>query len=129
MGYWTYFKGELEIQLKEPNLTDLKTIITQKFNNKDVVIVNENCLKVDDEWKDSGLMEDIVLFIQKYGKLYSGTISCNGEDSQDVWKIFISDNKPFIREKGKFTTLNRSLRKEKYGSSQKSVVEIIEINN
>jgi hypothetical protein len=125
MGYWTYFEGELQIELKEPHLTNLQMNISQKFDNKDAVIVNEGYLKVDDEWKDgSGLMEDIILFIQKYGVLKSGDISCKGEDSQDVWEIFISDKKPFIREIGKIVTLNRSSRKEKYGSSQNSVTEI-----
>jgi hypothetical protein len=125
MGYWTYFEGNLQIQLKEPHLSNLQIIISQKLNNKDSLIVNENYLKVDDEWKDvSGFMEEVVLFIHKYGVLISGDISCKGEDPKDIWEIFISHKKPFIREIGKMVTLDRSSRKEEYGFSQNSITEI-----
>jgi hypothetical protein len=125
MGYWTYFEGNLQIQLNEPHLSNLQTIISQKFTNKESIIVDENFLKVDDEWKDgSGFMEEVVLFIQERGVLISGDISCKGEDPKDIWEIFISHKKPFIREIGKMVTLDRSFRKEEYGFSQNSITEI-----
>jgi hypothetical protein len=113
MGYSTIFYGKLNIQLNEPHLTTLKTHLSQVFDNKEVIVVNESSLTVDDEWKDNGLMEESALFIEKHGELISGTIRCEGEDSKDVWEIFVSDSQLFIREIGNSITLNRSTRKEK----------------
>lgn len=126
MSYSTYFKGELTIELNKTHLAVLKEELSRKFNNKEVIRIDENSVSVDDEWKDSGLMEYVVLFINKYGKLFAGSISCHGEDQKDVWEIFILKNKPFLHEHGTAETLHRSTRKEHYVFSHDSVVEIKE---
>ena len=111
MGYLTYFEGQLEIELKDPYLNKLQDFISNTFKDKNAVIIVENSLKVNDEWNNgSGIMEEIVLFIERFGKIISGSISCAGEDSKDVWEILILDNKPYIREQGTMLTLSRSSR-------------------
>lgn len=115
MGYETYFEGEMKIELKEPHLSNLKAKLSEIFHNRAVDMnINENKLLVNDEWKNgNGTMEKIVLYIEKYGKLFSGTIFCFGEDSKDKWEILIDGNKSFIREVGDYMTLNRSERKQR----------------
>lgn len=109
MGYWTYFEGELDIQLEEQHVTNLQNIISEYFGVKKVIEVNTNVLKVADEWKDSGLMGKVVRFIQDNGQLKTGSIHCHGEDPQDVWNICISENEAFIEERGIRMTLSRTL--------------------
>lgn len=125
MGYYTFFTGRLEIELKEQRLHELKVYLSQEFNDKEVILVTDTLLTVDAEWKDSGLMEHVVLFISKHGKLLAGSISCHGEDSKDLWEIYISDDhKPYLREHGSFMTLNRSMRIDKYSKGQKDMKEM-----
>lgn len=121
VAYYTYFEGQLAIELKEPQLSELRKTLAEQFNNKEVIMVDETSLKVNDEWKDISLMERVVLFIQENGKLLSGSIRCDGEDPKDVWEIVISNNKPFLRELGSHVTLARTeskLEKEQKGWSK-----------
>lgn len=116
MSYLTYFKGELDIQLNETHLNELKTYLSQNFEGKEVIVVEENSLVVDDEWKNGSLMEKVVLFIQEHGQLNSGRILCEGEDPKDIWEIIIVDNKPMIRELGKVITYSRAMFKDSVNS-------------
>lgn len=127
MSYYTWFNGKLEIELKEPYLQELQAYLSNEFSANVRIVVTEDSLKVADEWKDSGLMEKVVLFIAEHGKLISGSIRCNGEDSKDVWEIFVEGNQPFIRELGKTMTLNRSERKEKMASTMEQSVYLLKV--
>ena len=124
MGYYTYFQGEIKIELNEPHVSKLQNKLLEDFNGKDVIKVNEHSLTVNDEWKNGRLMENTLLFIKEHGKLLSGKILCSGEDQDDVWEIFISDGKPHICEIGTAMTLARS---EHFKDPEASVVEIVPI--
>ncbi|MCK2000074.1 hypothetical protein MZM54_01580 [[Brevibacterium] frigoritolerans] len=113
MGYQTYFIGEMEIELGTQHLSNLKANLSHTFGSKNTVIVEENFLKIDDEWKNGGSLENIILFIEKYGKLISGTIKCYGENSTDVWEVIIKENKPFYREVGSSLTSHRATRRQR----------------
>lgn len=112
MAYYTYFNGKLDIELKEPHLTILQTDISQNFENSKVEIkVDEHSFTVEGDISNgNGIIEEIVLFIQQYGVLKSGTIRCDGEEQNDIWEIVISDSKPIVNEIGKVTTLSRAER-------------------
>lgn len=124
VGYSTYFMGSLEIELKEPYLYVLQSYISKTFSMSDVIIVQEHSLRVNDEWKDSGLMQNVVWFIEKYGTLHSGSIRCDGEDSKDVWAIEIVDGKPVVQEIGTSITLNRAEREGVEGLTERFQQEI-----
>lgn len=113
MGYQTYFSGELEIELGTQHLSNIQDNLSHTFGNKNTVIVKENSLKIEDEWKNGGSFENIILFIEKYGKLISGTIKCYGDDLTDVWEVIIKDNKPFYREIGSSITSHRATRRQR----------------
>lgn len=100
MSYCTYFTGEMDIELKGKPLKDLQQYLSENMKQKDAIIVDEESLKVDAEWKDCGLMQKIILFIYQKGTINSGRILCEGEDKTDIWQIFIWDKKPFMKEIG-----------------------------
>ena len=118
LSYYTYFEGKIEFELKEEYLNELKKTISEGLRKKTSIFANENSLEVNDEWKDQGFMENIVLYIQKYGTLLSGKILCHGEDQKDIWEIFILDNKPYVREIGTAIRPNRTRIEEWIDSKQ-----------
>lgn len=112
MGYSTYFNGKMEIELEGTPLENLQKYLSENMKDKNAIIIDEKSLVVEGEWKDCGLMQSIVLFVEQNGKLNSGCILCSGEDHKDVWEISINENKPFMKELGTATTLSRSESKE-----------------
>lgn len=111
MGYYTYFEGKMDIELKEESLKEIQEFIQKEMNNGREIVLEKHTLSVDGEWKDSGLMEKVVLFIQDKGKLNEGKIVCHGEDTDDVWEILIKDNKAYLREIGNSYTWSRTYTK------------------
>jgi hypothetical protein len=92
MAYWTYFSGELEIQLSEPYVEVIKAHIENVFASQRQFKITQSHLEVGDEWKNGyGFFEDILLFIAQNGKLISGEIYVSGEERDDK-KILVIEN-------------------------------------
>jgi hypothetical protein len=88
VGYWTYYSGEVEYELDEIYVKILQSWIHLRLGENPSFTFGPLKLEVQDEWKNHNyLMEDILLFIEKYGKVVSGNIYCSGEESYDVKEI------------------------------------------
>lgn len=92
MGYWTYFTGEMKIELPKKQVDVINLWIKIGFSHEPKFSISETSLFVEDEWKNGiGYIEDILLFIEKNGKLISGEIYCSGEEENDKKYLVVHD--------------------------------------
>lgn len=111
MGYYTYYNGEAEFQMEDRYYNFLKFIAKHRFGY--LIGLEKGKLTVEEEWKNRGfLIEDLLLFIKKHGKIEELEIIAQGEDFFDQQLFIVEDGElkvytsDFIEEKKELVTID-----------------------
>lgn len=111
MGYSTEFSGQIEIDkaLKAKEVQEINDFSEERHENHSIGIW---CNWVIDEEKNVIVWNEaekfynaaewlkyvIDTFLANKGYVCNGEIDCQGEDSQDLWKIEVINNKVYTRK-------------------------------
>ena len=96
MGYDTWFSGTIRLQSLKA-----KEIIKDMLDKNEGVFVdcsgttlNESRLDIGENWRNyENAIEKLCLFVATLDKKAEGEVWCDGEESEDRWKIIIKEGK------------------------------------
>lgn len=113
MGYYTNYYGNIKLTSKKA-VNILKKMIKEEKEPFDIgdygVGLRNSHLSIDISEKVGGEeMLKLCLFVANLDKKCSGEVTCEGEETADVWKITISD--------GKVSTKQGNIVYDKYGEA------------